>query len=200
MAHDTLEEMREAFRRYVATLHALAEHSACAPLVDPSIPTEPKMRQFAPDEAHRALTKLSEPLAKSYAQIVLDLQDENRVSWTGTAHEIRETLTTMLRLLAPDAEVVQQPWYKQEQNTSGPTQRQRVRFILEQRGAGSKQKEVVQQVESMEDWIGNLVRASYSRASDAAHGSKDRREVQRLFNYFIAFAHDLLDIEYGAVK
>ena len=43
--------------------------------------------------------------------------------------------------------------------------------------------------------IGDLVRATYTRASDAAHRTKDRREVRRIVRYFEAFAHDLLDLD-----
>jgi hypothetical protein len=93
-----------------------------------------------------------------------------------------------------------QPWYIQEHNVAGPTHKQKTRYILEQRGAGSKEQEVVQQVETIEAMVGNLLRASYSRASDAAHRFKSHKEARRLLNYFIAFAHDLLDVDYALPK
>lgn len=145
-------------------------------------------------DIHAALSQLSEVLANGYAQVKIDLQDEGRLSWAGTAHEIREVLATMLQLMSPDAQVTARPWYKQETNSSRPTQKQRVRYILEQQSAGSKEREVVEQVTYLEDRIGNLVRATYSRASDAAHRSKNRREVIRIVNYFEAFADDLLNL------
>jgi len=144
---------------------------------------------------HASLNKISPALARSYAQVKADLQDEHRSSWTGTAHEIREVLATMLRMLAPDSEVVKQSWYKQEPNTSGPTQKQRTRFILQLYDVGSKEMEVASKVSNLEDMIGDLVRATYSRASDAAHRAKARREVVRIVTYFDAFAYDLLNLE-----
>jgi hypothetical protein len=147
------------------------------------------------NEIYIALNELSEPLASSYLQVKKDLDSPSRISWAGTAHEIREILATLLRLLAPDGEVKTQKWYAQEPNTSGPTQKQRVRLILQRNGAGSKAEEVVTQVVRLEDMLGDLVRATYSRASDAAHRFKTKREVKRILTYFEAFATDLLNLE-----
>lgn len=53
----------------------------------------------------QALDLISTSLGNSYSQIQIDLEDESRVSWAGTAHEIREILATMLRQLAPDSAI-----------------------------------------------------------------------------------------------
>jgi hypothetical protein len=143
---------------------------------------------------YSALLQISEPLANSYAQVKEDLEDTNRVSWAGTAHEIREVLATMLRELAPDDSVKSRSWYKQEPDTSGPTQKQRVRYILQMRGAGSKELKVGEQVSKLDAMIEDLVRDTYSRASDAAHRFKTRAEVQRIMRYFEVFAQDLLNL------
>jgi hypothetical protein len=42
--------------------------------------------------------------------------------------------------------------------------------------------------------IAGLIRDTYSRASDAAHTLKGRREAKKLLKYFEAFAHDLLNL------
>ncbi len=143
---------------------------------------------------YQALLKLSEPLANSYAQVKTDIKDTSRLSWSGTAHEIREVLSTMLRALAPDEQVLAQPWYQQDSHTSGPTQKQRVRYILQLRGAGSKEAEVAEQIIHLDEMIGDLARGMYSRASDAAHRYKPREEVQHILRYFDTFAQDLLDL------
>ncbi len=150
----------------------------------------------APDrEIYEALSTISLPLGQSYAQVKRDLYDNSRTSWAGTAHEVREILATLLRLTAPDAAVRACSWYRQEPNTSGPTQKQRVRYILSQHGAGSKEREVVEEVTTLEGMIGDVVRAMYSRASDAAHRFKDKREITRITRYFEAFARDLLNLD-----
>lgn len=151
--------------------------------------------QIEESAIYKALLELSSPLANSYLQVKLDIEDRTRTSWAGTAHEIREVLATMLRLLAPDQLVLSQKWFVQEPKTSGPTQKQRVRCILEKYGAGSKEREVVEQVGKLEEMIGDIVRATYSRASDAAHTFKARKEVLRIIKYFDVFAHDLLNLD-----
>ena len=141
-----------------------------------------------------ALHNMSEPLGRSYQQVLTDLADTNRISWAGTAHEIRQILSTLLQLLAPDGEVISQAGYKQDPSTSGPTQKQRVHYVLLKRGAGSKESAVLDVASSLDEAIAELIRASYSRASDAAHRFKSRKEVMRILRYFDAFAYDLLDL------
>ena len=121
------------------------------------------------------------------------IQKPDRLSWAGTAHEIREILATLLRLLAPDEDVICKDWYEQDPNTSGPTQKQRVRLILESNAANSNDRKMIEQVIDLDTMIGNLVRFTYSRASDAAHRFKSRWEVLRILRYFEAFAYDLLN-------
>ena len=138
---------------------------------------------------------MSEPLASKYAQVKLDVGTTDRLSWSGSAHEIREVLRGLLETLAPNQAVATELWYVQDESMSGPTPKQRVRYILRTRGSGSKEQKVAEQVDVMEDKIGDLVRATYTRASDVAHQTKDRREVRRIVRYFEAFAHDLLDLD-----
>ncbi len=146
------------------------------------------------NDIYYALLSLSETLANSYLQVKIDIQNDSRLSWAGTAHEIRQMLSTLLEILAPDTTILEQSWYKQEPQTKGPTQKQRVRLILDRRSAGSKEKEVLEQVTTMDELIGNIVRATYSRASDAAHRFKAKGEVSRILRYFEAFSHDLLNL------
>jgi len=191
MKADALTNARQVFQ-LASRLQAEVTKSGFWPGVQKkNVPTSPS----ALGEIYTALLAISEPLARSYVQVKNDLKDETRCSWAGTAHEIRELLATLLREMAPDDAVASQPWYKQDSNTSGPTQKQRVRYIMEHQKAGSKQAEVVQEVGNIEEMICNVVRAMYSRASDAAHRFKDRREVNRIMRYFDTFAVDLLNLE-----
>ncbi|MAS36930.1 MAG: hypothetical protein CL610_23200 [Anaerolineaceae bacterium] len=142
-----------------------------------------------------ALRELSPSLALIYAQVKSDIAKNDRLTWGMTAHGIREVLRGILVLLAPDEELIVQPNYKQQSGTNGPTQKQRVKYILNKRGASSSSVDVVSEVDAIEERIGSLVRATYSRASDAAHGFKDKEETQRILRYFEAFAYDLLDLK-----
>ena len=190
---DIISLLRAASRRVAEARSAVADLAASTPIISSD------GRSAIPDlylnDVHRGLQQLSPQLGQSYLQVLSDIGDTSRTSWAGTAHEIREVLATMLRLLAPDDEVKVKPWFRQEPKMSGPTQKQRVRFILESHGAGSKESEVMGQVVILDDMAGDLVRATYSRASDAAHRFKTRKEVVRVVKYFDAFAHDLLNLE-----
>jgi hypothetical protein len=146
------------------------------------------------NEVYDALLFVSESLARGYAQVKIDLASSDRLSWTGDAHEVREIIATLLRTLAPDEVVKSQSWFKPESNDGRPTQKQRARFVMQQRKADSTEREVAEQVDLLEDAIGNLIRSTYSRASNAAHTFKGRSEVAKLVRYFEAFAHDLLDV------
>ena len=169
---------------------------ATRPLASPAphIPQEEPARPLLSDPLYVALADVSQALADSYSQVRADLNDTSRRSWAGTAHEIREIVATLLRTLAPDAEVVAKSWYRQEPNTVGPTHRQRARYILEQHSASSKQRVVVEEIPVLDAMVGELVRATYTRASDAAHRMKGRSEARRVFRYFEAFAYDLLNL------
>ena len=128
-------------------------------------------------------------------QIKRDVEDTSRVSWAGTAHEIRQLLSTLLEKLAPDQFVTTQLWYKQDPGTAQPTRKQRVRYILEMHKAGSKEQAVADTVADLDERIAALVTETYSRGSDAAHRYKPGSEVKRILGYFEAFAQDLLNLE-----
>ena len=177
----------------------LWERSVGDSIRDTSDDAQPAQQPGALDQAiqikiYDGLLQVSETLANSYAQVIRDLEDVERQSWAGTAHEIRQVIATMLSKLAPDHEVTSQSWYVQDPNVSGPTQKQRARYVLLERGAGSKEHEVAQLVGTLDGMIEDLVRAIYSRASDAAHRFKARDEVARILRYFEAFAQDLLGL------
>lgn len=191
MVMETLDYLHEANQKALGTRKVVEKILGKKKKPNSTISTSPASES----EIFKALLNLSEPLAKSYIQVKIDLEDNNRSSWAGTAHEIREVLANLLRILAPDEKVTLQKWYHQEEKISGPTQKQRVRYILQENGAGSKEKEVVELATQLEEMTGNIVRATYSRASDAAHRFKTRKEVTRIVKYFDAFANDLLDLE-----
>ncbi len=174
-------------RRINNDVHEIIGNGDIKPRVD-------KISGIEKDKIFLALKELSVNLANSYTQVKIDIEADNRISWAGTAHEIREILATLLRTLAPDEDVISQSWFKQESEISGPTQKQRVQYILQQNKAGKNQKDVVEQVTGLDDMISSLVRSTYSRASDAAHRFKERQEVLRILRYFEAFAYDLLNL------
>ena len=143
-------------------------------------------------DIEQLLRKLSSSLADSYVQVANDLASEDRLTWMGTAHEIREMLRGLLNSLAPLDDVRKATWYKRETGTSGPTQKQKVRYIIEQKDAGSAEKKLLNDLGVIEDKVTSFARDMYGRSSDAAHRSKDKTEAFKLLRYFDAFAFDIL--------
>ncbi len=138
------------------------------------------------------IRNISPRVADSYVQVASDLASDDRLTWMGTAHEIREMLRGILDTLAPVEVVKASTWYKQTPDTSGPTQKQRVRYISEQKKAGSAEKKLTDDLGVIEEKVESFARDMYGRSSDAAHRSKDKTEAFKLLKYFEAFAFDML--------
>lgn len=138
------------------------------------------------------LSQVSPTLAARYRQVHLDLGDKGRLSYRGTANELRETLRELLERLAPDEQVIRQPWYKPIEDRREPTQQQRARYTLETRGAGSRVQDVANgTLTVVEEGLAKLVRDTYSRTSLAAHTSQDIEEIRKILRHFDALVHDL---------
>jgi hypothetical protein len=142
----------------------------------------------------RLLEKVSPELANAYRQVRRDLQDVTRLSYRGTANELREILREVLVKLAPDSEVVGRPWFVAMTETGKPTHQQRAKYILEKKGAGSEVHTVAEQsLDVVEEGLSKLVRGIYSRTSAASHTGQDLDEIRKQVRYFDPLIHDLCD-------
>lgn len=75
------------------------------------------------------IEKLVPSAGVSYRQAVLDLRDESRRSFRGPALELREVLREVLDHMAPDKDVLDSQNFQLEKGRSGPTMKQKVRYI-----------------------------------------------------------------------
>ena len=133
--------------------------------------------------------------AASYRQGLLDLRADERLSYRGTASEFREALRETLDHLAPDAEVAKQPGFKTEDGQTKPTMKQKARFVLTARGRSKTQTAVAEKTVGVVDGLaGDVVRATYDRASLATHLETTRTEVFRIKRYVDTVLFDLLEI------
>lgn len=141
------------------------------------------------------LQQLVPTAAASYQQSLLDLQGPARMSYRGTADELRETLREVLDKLAPDADVMKSEGFAPEKGRTTPTMRQKAKFIMKSRDLPTK---VISSAEDalsrMEDSAGVLARSVYDRGSLASHVEVSRREVMQLKLYVDAILGDLLQI------
>jgi Predicted pPIWI-associating nuclease len=150
------------------------------------------------EEVSVKLKGLDPSLAESYEQSVLDIEDEQRLSYRGTAAELREVVTDVLHVLAPTAEVQATEWYKEARRSgarkeSTPTRAERTRFILRARAQGSAVTDAAESyMNSVEERLADVVNVTYRRGSAAAHVGAERAELVRLLPYINALLRELL--------
>jgi Predicted pPIWI-associating nuclease len=129
----------------------------------------------------------------SYKQAILDLKDDSRVSFSGPALHLREALREVLDHLAPDGEVTVAPGYAQEKDRSGPTMKQKVRFIMKKKGKRSSSDAPEQAVTAFEEAIAAFTRAVYEQSSKATHVASERLTVVQLRRYVVAILHEITE-------
>jgi len=116
------------------------------------------------------LRELVPTAALSYEQAVRDLRATDRLSYRGTANELREALRETVDRLAPDEVVMAASGFKLERDRTRPTQKQKVRHILRSRNLSSTARKTPEDsVELVEALTGDLARSSYERSSLSAH-------------------------------
>jgi hypothetical protein len=139
--------------------------------------------------------------AFSFEQALFDLTDLNRLSYRGTAAELREVIRETIDHLAPDEAVSSVTGFQFEKDFNGklrtsPTMKQKVRFILKSRGkstnAVANAQDALQQLEVGPE---NLARSVYNRGSAATHTAQARKEIIALQRYTEVLLADLLETE-----
>jgi hypothetical protein len=139
------------------------------------------------------LNQIVPSTALSYRQVLQDLGDRQRISYRGTAAELREVLRELLDHLAPDGDVLKT--VKLEKDQRGPTMKQKATFILKARGVGeTARKTALDAVHAVEDSVSSLARSVYTRGSVSTHVVTTRTEVLTIKAYTDAVLADLLQI------
>jgi hypothetical protein len=144
------------------------------------------------------LRRLLPSAALSYEQALRDLRGTPRLSYRGTAVDLREALREVLDHLAPDADVIKLPGFKLERDAARPTMKQKAQFILKARGIASgalaTPRDAIQRVE---DASASLARSVYTRGSVATHMATTREEVLTLKPYVDGVLAELLQVHHG---
>jgi len=131
----------------------------------------------------------------SYEQALWDVAQGGRVSWRGTATELREVLREVMDHLAPDDKVLATPNFQLEQGRTTPTQKQKVRFILRARRSSSTAVSVAEgSLETVEEAVAALARSTYQRGSVSTHTPSNAKEIRSLKRYVDALLAELLEI------
>lgn len=143
------------------------------------------------------LAKICLSAAASYEQALLDLHDNSRKSWRGTAVEFRESLRELLDVMAPDTEVIAQKGFRLEGDAKKPTMKQKTVFILKSRKLSGSQREApTEAVEVVDAQIGKYVRSVYSRTSVGTHTMITKSEALKIRDYVTLALAELLEIKH----
>ena len=141
------------------------------------------------------LAALLPACAASYEQALRDIAQGSRVSWRGTATELRETLREVIDHLAPDDQVTAGANFQLEAGQAKPTQRQKVRFILKARRNSNAAVTVAEgTLETVEEAVASLARSTYQRSSVSAHVGSTGKEIKSLKRYVDALLGELLEV------
>src|SRR5262245_2738319 len=133
--------------------------------------------------------------AASYEQALRDIAQGGKVSWRGTASELRETLREVIDQLAPDDKVTASPGFQLEPKRTQPTQRQKVRFILRARRSPGAAVAVAEgTLDTVDAAVAGLARSTDVRGSASTHAGSSGKEIRNLKRYVDALLAELLGI------
>jgi hypothetical protein len=150
------------------------------------------------DQVAVSLKSLDADLADGYEQAILDLENDERLSYRGTAAELREIVTDVLHHLAPTDQVQATEWYKEARRSGArkeptPTRAERTRFILRARAQGSAVTGAAESyMTTVEERLADVVNVTYRRGSAAVHAGAEREELVKLLPYINALLRELL--------
>lgn len=172
-------------RKCLAQLKVAREHLVKLEEATLSSSSKRSARSITPADGLivETLKELCPSAALSYEQALQDLQLTSRKSWRGPATDLREALRETLDVLAPDKEVESMPGYKPEAGVKRPTMKQKVRFILRNRGYGTGQ---LAAPESAIEGVEELVEALYALST---HVPAYLRTLSPLGKRSCAFMH-----------
>jgi len=141
------------------------------------------------------LVRILPAAAASYEQSVSDLGGPTRLSYRGTAHELRETLREALHQLAPDGEVMAEGSFKLEGDQKRPTQRQKALYILRKRRLSAEAMRAPELAVSLIDELGaEITRSAYTRGASSAHTATSLAKVRQLKMWVDAVLGELLEV------
>ncbi len=137
--------------------------------------------------------------AISYKQVLIDLKDSRRISWRGSAAELREVMREVLDYLAPDESVAAAPGFKLEKDQKGPTMKQKATFILKSRQLPESSRKGPQDLTNLIDsTTATFVRSTYTRGSVSSHVPPSKEEIARLKRYADNVLMELLEAKQGS--
>jgi hypothetical protein len=166
----TIRALKRLRHEFDATLERYRSDARLKSSVTPLNNTEARIIE--------TLERMLPDAAVCYRQVLSDLNGPPRLSYRGTATELREVVREILDHLAPDKAVMQSDGFALEKDRKAPTMKQKARFILRARGLGETSRKAPEQaVELLEEQIASIARSVYERGSASTHGPASHPEV-----------------------
>jgi hypothetical protein len=148
------------------------------------------------DQIIAALEAKVPSAAPCYEQAVRDLGDDRRISYRGTANELRSAVWEVLEQLAPDADVMAADGFILEAGQKTPTRKQKARHILRARLGESARQAPEATLELIEAHVAGLTAGLYNRSSASSHLEAERGEISQIKMYVDAFLAEVLEIHH----
>jgi hypothetical protein len=192
-----LSHKNSATGKYKETLKGLKKHLVLldSRLIATNVRPGTSPRQDIDARIVTTLRALLPSAAMSYEQALMDLAQPERLSWRGPATDLREALRETLDHLAPDSDVTTAAGYKQEKDTSGPTMKQKVRFILKSRSIAKNKSATTEDATSaVDEAVGAFVRSVYTRSSVSTHTPTSKDEALRVLDLVRVVMSELLEV------
>lgn len=130
--HPSTQKCRDLVKTGRKLLVAVEGHVLAKPHKPKQAPSSP-----ADELIISTLNDLCPTASLAYQQALLDLGGGDRLSWRGPSTDLREALRETLDLLAPDADVMASAGFKLEGDAKRPIMKQKVRYVLKNRGVPS---------------------------------------------------------------
>lgn len=146
------------------------------------------------DQILAALEEQVPEAAPCYEQALRDLADDHRVSYRGTANELRSAVWEVLERLAPDERVSAAQGFTLEKDQQTPTRKQKARFILRGRLGGTACQTPEASLELIELQVANLTAGLYNRSSSSSHIEAEQGEIRQIKMYVDAFLAEVLQV------
>lgn len=163
-------------------------------------PQRPTQRPSSPTDELiiSTLNDLCPTASLAYQQALIDVGGVDRLSWRGPATDLREALRETLDVLAPDPDVMATSGFRLEEDAKRPTMKQKVRYVLKNRGMPSGALETPESaVVGIEGLVGGLTRSVYTRSSVSTHTATTRAEASRVLAWVRLVICELLEIPLG---
>lgn len=196
---DLLRLTQGNYRRtlYLKLLKNIETNAKNLSIIDVVRPKAKNQFADSDDLLLQTLDSILPTAALSYKQALYDLNIcDHKVSFRGTASELREALRETLDHLAPDKDVMKENGFKLEVNQTKPTMKQKVRYILKKRNLNdTKRLPSEKSVEMVDEIVGQMARAIYNRASLSTHLQTSKAEVLQIKRYIDIVFHEVLELE-----